>query len=1312
MCGKGGGSPPVPSSASTTFNSTVTPNEPAGSLYKSFLDRADRLSQTQFDPRMEGRVAPLNELQTTAANTVYNLGLNAQNVGNQVYGVGMNAGNWDPAQVQAIMSPFTQNVVGATQSWFNNQNAIQSNDLLSQAIRSGNAFGGDRAGVAQGVLAGQQQLAQAPVIANLYQQGYGQALDEFNKLQQLKLSGAQLGLAGQQFGLQGAGAALGAGSLYQQQQQREFDVAQQNAMMANAYPFQTLNWLGSILGGIGPLLGTTASGSNNPPEQSGLSTGLGAAAAGIGVLGGGGWRGGNVRNFARGGGLGGYAEGGSIYGNDDRSDDEDRASDSKAESYTREPDSRSIRLPETTATRPQSWGSTIGQLKTPARQLPQPILPQSGSTQPQKSPLQQGLETGTSLIKLASAAAPLFALSDPKTKTDVQRIGRTDDGQPLYGFRYKGDPKSYPKVVGPMARPMAWGGYIPRFQDGGDVDISVDDPLTMTDLGVLSPGGNELPRSIAGPNRGSPGGLPIQADDMTTLSRVRERFRPVLESNPDVARRFDINTTAEVGTNPARRDFYQALTLDRAAARGESLPYTLSRGPGTPDQYYPGTTANARAASGQGVSPALWRGYNPAGYATGNASGRVGFAGGPQTGSAGGERGGIEGPDLAAARRFGYTGPSRTAIGFGPGAPTGMSDARSAYAMDTSGTGEAAKASYVDRDKTGQGGDTRVDTGPSAATSRSSAERTGSTQPGLRERDIPSLAKPPPTFAQRLAQNPFWQFGTALMAKPGIKGRELSAIGSAAQVMSAQQLAERKRVLDEKPQMIKGDDGSIGFLTSEGKYTELFGASPSEQREVEKHRREMALPKEFTTEKPGAYGTTETRKESRVFDDRTGQWVTQQPQQTPQPATPQLERPSEPPAQAPQAPQAPQRPAPNAPAAPSVQQPQAPVRQTQYTPVEANDWQEIGANSGTFYSASTQQYKTADGRIIPALDKGVRQGLPPSQGQAVAGGPVVGGPEAPSAAGPAEGPSLNGTARSWTSGEVQPAGTVTQPDVLAARRNEAALQGLSPQEIANIKNLVDYKVDPNKLFIGRDAKLRGPAIAKAQQYDPAYNPTLYAQHVRANNAFANNGVEARNIQSHDTAIQHMGRAMTNVERLNNYDAEWINRARDWVQKKGVMRDPQLQQAIGALDFDYHAVASELMRAFRGTGSASEREAHRIAEKLNVYAPLDVQRETIREATELLYGRIESSAKTYNGAVDQAFQRPPEAWLSGKSRETLDRALNIDPNKPIPPAGGAAPQQQQGPSGGLSAQDQQAIDWARRNPDNPKAKQILQLHGMQ
>jgi hypothetical protein len=40
--------------------------------------------------------------------------------------------------------------------------------------------------------------------------------------------------------------------------------------------------------------------------------------------------------------------------------------------------------------------------------------------------------------------------SDREAKTDIKKL--TDGPVPLYAYRYKGDPKSYPKVVGPMAQ--------------------------------------------------------------------------------------------------------------------------------------------------------------------------------------------------------------------------------------------------------------------------------------------------------------------------------------------------------------------------------------------------------------------------------------------------------------------------------------------------------------------------------------------------------------------------------------------------------------------------------------------------------------------------------------------------------------------------------------------------------------------------------------------------------------------------------------------------------------------------------------------
>jgi hypothetical protein len=53
---------------------------------------------------------------------------------------------------------------------------------------------------------------------------------------------------------------------------------------------------------------------------------------------------------------------------------------------------------------------------------------------------------------LLKGLMPLFG-SDRSMKTDITKLG-TDAGTglPMYAYRYKGDPKSYPKVVGPMAQ--------------------------------------------------------------------------------------------------------------------------------------------------------------------------------------------------------------------------------------------------------------------------------------------------------------------------------------------------------------------------------------------------------------------------------------------------------------------------------------------------------------------------------------------------------------------------------------------------------------------------------------------------------------------------------------------------------------------------------------------------------------------------------------------------------------------------------------------------------------------------------------------
>jgi hypothetical protein len=63
---------------------------------------------------------------------------------------------------------------------------------------------------------------------------------------------------------------------------------------------------------------------------------------------------------------------------------------------------------------------------------------------------QQGPDWATIGLGALKTLPALWAMSDRNTKTDITKL--TDDEIPIYSYRYKGDPKSYPKVVGPMAQ--------------------------------------------------------------------------------------------------------------------------------------------------------------------------------------------------------------------------------------------------------------------------------------------------------------------------------------------------------------------------------------------------------------------------------------------------------------------------------------------------------------------------------------------------------------------------------------------------------------------------------------------------------------------------------------------------------------------------------------------------------------------------------------------------------------------------------------------------------------------------------------------
>lgn len=72
---------------------------------------------------------------------------------------------------------------------------------------------------------------------------------------------------------------------------------------------------------------------------------------------------------------------------------------------------------------------------------------------PRGNNLLAGLGAAGSAASGFAALAPLLGISDERMKTDVEKVGKDEEtGLTMYAYRYKGDPKTYPKVVGPMAQ--------------------------------------------------------------------------------------------------------------------------------------------------------------------------------------------------------------------------------------------------------------------------------------------------------------------------------------------------------------------------------------------------------------------------------------------------------------------------------------------------------------------------------------------------------------------------------------------------------------------------------------------------------------------------------------------------------------------------------------------------------------------------------------------------------------------------------------------------------------------------------------------
>lgn len=197
------------------------------------------------------------------------------------------AAGYSPAQfqqnVQGFMSPYQESVVDATMRRLAQSRAERDAETRAR-LASSRAFGNERRGVYEAQLAAEQDLNTQQTLANLYQQGYGQAAGLASQLpsQQLAASGQLAGLSNQMISQEQARQQMlsQAGQAQRQMAQQNLDLAYQDFLAQRGYPMEQLKILQS---GIAGVPATTSSATTTTTPGQGF---LGTAGDIVGILGG------------------------------------------------------------------------------------------------------------------------------------------------------------------------------------------------------------------------------------------------------------------------------------------------------------------------------------------------------------------------------------------------------------------------------------------------------------------------------------------------------------------------------------------------------------------------------------------------------------------------------------------------------------------------------------------------------------------------------------------------------------------------------------------------------------------------------------------------------------------------------------------------------------------------------------------------------------------------------------------------------------------------------------------------------------------
>lgn len=296
--GGGGGSSAPP--ANTT---QVTIPEYAKPYMERLLGKAEALTDSPYQTYKGERIAGVSDLQKEARSDVAGMELPGQfGTGTSMAETGglaaLNAGDrylgavTDPNITRAFMSPYMQNVVELQKAA-----AIRDAQKAQLGADLGAARQGSYGGARQLLATTERERALGSQLADIQGRGtqsaYEQALKNMQFGTEAGLRGAatgiqgaqvmgQLGTAQQQTGLDLARAQETFGGLEQGEKQRALDLAYQDFLAQQQYPYKQIGFMSDLMRGSANLAGTGAKTVYEaPPSQ--LSQIVGPGLLGLGI---------------------------------------------------------------------------------------------------------------------------------------------------------------------------------------------------------------------------------------------------------------------------------------------------------------------------------------------------------------------------------------------------------------------------------------------------------------------------------------------------------------------------------------------------------------------------------------------------------------------------------------------------------------------------------------------------------------------------------------------------------------------------------------------------------------------------------------------------------------------------------------------------------------------------------------------------------------------------------------------------------------------------------------------------------------------